>query len=176
MIEIKLTFATLEDAADAMLKLAGQDYSPAETASTAPATEPEQPAPKPRATRKPKAEAKPDDTPKGNISSSPEDRKDPGNPDEGEADQSDETPTEEPAAEEAKAEWSKEDIEKAIQERVRPALSNYMKAFGQTEARAFLAKFQNRTPETAKLSDIEPERFAEFEQAVEAAIAAKGGA
>lgn len=169
MIEIKLTFATPEDAADAMLKLAGQDYSPTETAATAPTAAPvEEPAPKPRATRKPKAEVV--DTPtaedKGNISSTPEDRQDPENPDDGEADN-------EPAP---AVEMTKEEIEEAIGKRIRPALSNYMKVFGQAAARDFLAKFQGRTPETAKLSDIEPARFAEWEQAIEAAIAAKEGA
>lgn len=169
MIEIKLTFATPEDAADAMLKLAGQDYSPAATTETAPTAAPvEEPAPKPRATRKAKAEVA--DTPpaeaKGNISSTPEDRQDPENPDEDEA-------NDEPAP---PVEMTKEEIEEAIGKRIRPALSNYMKVFGQAAARDFLAKFQGRTPETAKLSDIEPARFAEFEQAVEAAITEKEGA
>lgn len=169
MIEIKLSFATPEEAADAMLKLAGQDYSPTDTAATAPA---EQPVAKARTPRKAKAaeDLKPAED-KGNISTDPENRQDPDNP---------EPEVEETAAEPESApapvEMTKEEVEKAIQERIRPALSNYMKAFGQAEARAFLAKFQGRTPETAKLSEIEPARFAEFEQAVEKAIAEKEGA
>lgn len=150
MIELKLTFSSFEDAADAMLKLAGQDVSISARVSETvdpPAAAKEEPAAKKG--RKPKA----DETPKQeeaqqNISTGAEDRPDP-----------------ETAGEPAFA--SEEEAKEFFQKEVRPALSRYMGRHGQDAARKFLNDFEGLN--TAKLTELPVGKYRAFVAACGAA-------
>lgn len=150
MIELKLTFATFEEAADAMLRLAGETVTVSTDTAVAVAAAAEGKTEPAKRARKAKEEKAAEEE-KQNISTGDDDRTDP--------------ETEAAAGEPAFA--SDEEAEAFFKGEVRPALSRYMAKHGQDPARKFLHDYAGLS--TKSLSSLPVEHYRGFVAACDAA-------
>lgn len=169
MIELKMTFKSVEEAAELLSRLAGE---PTYVVAAEPPAAPE-PAASKRGPGRPRKGAAQPETPAGpapepsakpgpTVNEEPAPEPEPAT----EEQPAEEQPAEEPAAQPEVKAMSEEEAEAYLRDKVRPALSAVMAKHGQDAARAFLESFG-----VPRISTLPVERYVEFVEKCEAKAA-----